>query len=54
MTHLSIDREIPGFRGPIAAPRYRTSFASMRTAGLEFLSIGSFLGVCLALLAEFS
>jgi hypothetical protein len=54
MTHLSIHQEIPNFCSPLAALRYRVPFALMRTAGLELLSIGSFVGVCLALVAEFS
>ena len=51
MTHLSLSENVRHFRAPLPAfaLRVRPSLVA-----LEILSIGSFLCVCLALIAEFS
>lgn len=54
MAYLSLTQEMFVFRRPVPGPRLRAPVALFGIAALETLSIGSFLCVCLALIAAFS
>jgi hypothetical protein len=54
MMQVSVSRETPAFHQTVVAYPRRISLPLLRTAALEILSIGSFLCVCVALIAEFS
>jgi hypothetical protein len=54
MAHLSSNQNFLHCRAPLSGFALRVPRSLLVTLALEILSIGSFLCVCLALIAEFS